>query len=449
MRGNPINIATGNKLEPEFDFATGGEWPLTLSRTYNWLWSAPGPGLFGTKWMSSLDYRLGFQRDSCYPSPGVPECTDTGGALRVYAYRPDGRKLQFSRQPTGDFRETKGLGRILKQPDGSWVHYTEDNMIEHYSVGGFPLSIRNSAGVGWTFRYGGTNNTQPQEVSHTSGRSIALAWQGSELREVRDPAGQVYRFTYTSSFGMPLLKAATLPGNPATTVTYHYGGEPGEVGPTGSLKGKSYNGMRYSWFTYDNKGLATGTEHAGVDKYTFSYTKAADGTLTVLETNPLGKQASYLFKDGKTLSVNGYGSAHCAAASKATTYDANGHEDLVTDFAGNKTDFDYDVHGHLVQRTEAAGSQVQRKAAYIWDEANNRILSETLDGSHKIDYTYNGQGRIERLAVTDLASGQTRVTTYVYALHPNGILAAATVHRPFGGEETYAAAAPTRAQSRS
>lgn len=44
LKGNPINIATGNKLEPELDFAAVGEWPLYLSRTYNWLWEPPRPG---------------------------------------------------------------------------------------------------------------------------------------------------------------------------------------------------------------------------------------------------------------------------------------------------------------------------------------------------------------------------------------------------------------------
>ena len=56
--GNPVVIATGNKIEPELDFGSSGEAALSLSRTYNHYWA--GAGLFGRHWVSNLDYMLTF-----------------------------------------------------------------------------------------------------------------------------------------------------------------------------------------------------------------------------------------------------------------------------------------------------------------------------------------------------------------------------------------------------
>jgi len=54
--GNPVVLYTGNKVEPELDFASNGEMGLYLQRTYNHHWSATG--LFGRHWLSNLDYSL-------------------------------------------------------------------------------------------------------------------------------------------------------------------------------------------------------------------------------------------------------------------------------------------------------------------------------------------------------------------------------------------------------
>lgn len=65
--GNPVILATGNKIEPELDFDSAGEMGLYLSRVYNKQWS--GRGIFGRNWLSNFDYSLASQsvgtRASC------------------------------------------------------------------------------------------------------------------------------------------------------------------------------------------------------------------------------------------------------------------------------------------------------------------------------------------------------------------------------------------------
>ena len=88
--GNPVVLYTGNKVEPELDFAAGGEMGLYLRRTYNRMWS--GVGSFGKHWLSTFDYSLAF-------SSGM-----------AWAQRPDGRRIKFVAVPGNRWNAEKGRG---------------------------------------------------------------------------------------------------------------------------------------------------------------------------------------------------------------------------------------------------------------------------------------------------------------------------------------------------
>jgi hypothetical protein len=77
--GNPIVLSTGDKIEPELDFESAGEMPLTLRRTFNHYWKYRG--LFGKYWISSFDYSLVWQNSDAL----------------IFAQNPDGRRIKFIR----------------------------------------------------------------------------------------------------------------------------------------------------------------------------------------------------------------------------------------------------------------------------------------------------------------------------------------------------------------
>lgn len=416
--GNPIIFSTGNKIEPELDFATNGEMPLLLARTYNHF--STETGLFGRHWTSNFDLKVVKSADN----------------LEIVAYRPDGRKIRFvwnAAQSVWLEDKASPVARIQSDGAGGYTLYGEDNAVETYNSTGKITSQKNQRGIGLTFSYSGG---YLQTVTHTSGRSIQLGWTNGALTSVTDPAGKVFTYTYAlNQFGTGIhrLGSTTQPGTTPTQITYHY-----ELGADlGALTGKSFNGVRYSTFAYSGSRAIRSEHVGGADKNTFTYTDGANGALTVLHTNPLGKQTTYQFINGKVQSVAGHASTYCASSFKDTTYDPNGYPDRVSDFAGNITDFDYNAKGQLLQRIEAVGTPIARVTQYQWDVTNNRISRETIVGLRKTDYAYFSNGRPQSIIVTNLSDkgvpNQTRTTTYAYTTHPNGMLATVTVDGGIAG----------------
>lgn len=434
--GNPIVASTGNKIETEIDFTSQGEAGLFLTREYNKLWD--GVGLFGKQWTSNFDYKLTFgtsATNSCYPRPGGGTCP-IGTNVVIYSHRPDGRAIRYIKNPDGNFYEDKAspVARIVPQGDGSFTLYGEDNDIEKYSSSGYIKEVKNEAGISWSFVY---NGTYPARVTHTSGRYVDFVWTNGQLSSVRDPAGNYYGYSYTANaFGAGLhrLSAASKPGTPATTIAYHYE----DVRFPGALTGKSYGGVRYSYFGYDANGKATSTEHGGGrDRHTFVYNSGEPNELLVDQTNPLGLVTSYSILNGKVQAADRHPAAYCPYASRLNTFDANGNDDLVTDFNGGFTDYDYNAKGQLLKKVEAVGKPQARTTLYVWDDSRNRIMSVTVVGHMRTDYKYAADNRPASITVTNLSVhgvvNQARTTTFSYTKHTSGMLATLKTDGPLPG----------------
>ncbi|EPK4169181.1 DUF6531 domain-containing protein [Stenotrophomonas maltophilia] len=402
-KGNPVVLYSGNKVEPELDFASQGEMGLFLQRNYNHYWSATG--LFGNHWLSNFDYSLAF----------------TDANQLAWVQRPDGRRIKYLKDPaSGRWYEDKAqpIAYLAANGDGTFTLRNENNGTEIYNAEGYITRLSNEQGVSWTFSY---TDRYLQKVTHSSGRSISFGWTNGQVSQVTDPAGNIYRYTYTPNVfgnGRGRLASTTLPGAPATTISYHY--EDGRF--PGALTGKSFDGVRYSTFAYDAERRAISTEHnGGIERFRFSYavrstepvlpppaparpggvradeergwceqrpggsricyqprslpvdslpmesalgmTAAAAPSLTrpvdidVTVINPLGRSTTYTFKDGKIVSTKGDPSPNCPASYKEQSYDANGYPDLVHDFQDNLTNFDYSAQGYLLKRLKRSAAR--------------------------------------------------------------------------------------------
>lgn len=418
--GNPIVYSTGNKIEPETDFVTQGEVPLYLKRTYSHY--SLQIGLFGRNWLSNFDLKIVRSADG----------------QKITAYRNDGSLIDYvyKTSPSVAWWEDneQPFSRVISDGAGGYILYPEDHSVERYNPAGKITSQKNARGIGITFTY---LNNQLKTVTHTTGRTIQFGWTGSQLTSVIDPGGHAYGYGYNADVfgtGMHRLASAVQPGSPATTITYHYT----RAGDPTALTGKSLNGVRYSTFGYDAKGRASSSEHTGgADKHTFVYTDGANGLLTVVHTNPLGKKTTYTFISGKLQSATGHSSTNCPSTTyRDVEYDQYGYQDTVADFAGNITDHDYNINGQLIRKVEAAGTSLARETTYGWD-SNGRMNRATIAGLRKVDYVYRSDGLISTITTTNLSPygivNQSRAVVYSYTMHPNGILATITVDGPLPG----------------
>ncbi len=403
--------------------------PLTLNRTFSsgaaaFNNSQAPRGLLGEKWRTSFDYAI----ESTY-------------WYLVYLWRPDGQRIAFRYSSGGRYlqitksgdnpksyievvsRGPGGFPELLEfRAENGEVEIYRTSQIDRYYAAGKIVERRNAQGIAWKFEYTAALPWGAlSKVRHSSGRSVQF-----NPGAIIDQAGNTYQHGFVNGN----LVSVTKPGTPNTVITYHY--ENNQYPRV--LTGKSFNGVRYSTFKYDADGRAVSSEHAGgVERYTFSYSGASDGAFQAAEINPLGHRSVHSYDAGKKISVTGDASARCAYRYRSFTYDANGNEDVATDYVGSKTDSDYDEHNHLVRQVEAVGDADQRTTTYTWDESRNLLSSVTLQGVRSTSYSYDSLNRMVAKIVTDISSGQTRTTTYAYTNHPNKLIASYTVDGPLSG----------------
>lgn len=449
MAGNPVVLFNGNKIELEVDFVSDGEAALHLQRLYNHYWA--GVGIFGKHWISNFDLKLTFGStgftytngvatgvDSCYPRPGGSTCS-IGVKTSIYAHRPDGKITGYYLN-SADGIFYGGKSKIVRQANGEFVLYGEADQTETYSPAGFISSAKNAQGIGWTYTY--TNTTYPYRVTHTSGRYVEFTWTGNQLTAVRDPAGSSYSYSYTANqFGAGLhrLASSSQPGNPVTTTTYHYE----LANNAAALTGKSFNGVRFSTFSYGGGGGAVSqTTHNGFETWNFSYEDlnslpGAEGIFITTYVNPLGKITKNIYSYGKIWKVSGSPSPNCPASAVETTYNATtGYPELVVDANGNSTAFTYDGKGQMLSQTEAYGTPLARVTQNEWDPIHSRLLSVTVVGVSKTSYAYTADNRIASITQTNLLASSpatSRTMTYTYTEHANGLLATVTEDGPQPG----------------
>jgi YD repeat-containing protein len=443
---NPIIPSTGAKSEREVDFSSSVlEMPLYLSRTYNsnMLSESRGYELFSGFWSSNFDYWAYAEYDE-------------SGMVYIVLARPEGRFIKFKHAGGNRYNEDKSgsIAYVIADSVGM-THYTEDNRVEYFR-GGYIQSIRNEHGVGWDFiwapfQYGGSGFVRQrlQRVVHSSGQYVEFSYNGWDphvVSSVRDPAGNIYQYWKEKAVwnGQGYYYSGGVIYPDGMTITHHYKWDRGEL-----LLGKSINGVRYSTFNYKRVSDASGhrdsaysSEHVGgIDKTTFDYGYGSDITkiISVIETNPLGRKTTISFNDkGDVVSVAGQASPHCASSYSSITYDANGYKDVVVDFSGSRTDFDYDAGGHILKKVEAVGTPLARETSYSWDIGKNRLVSETVTGQRRDEYIYDASNRLIEIRSTNISSNgipnQVRSTTYRYTKHQNGLLSTVVMDGPMQGD---------------
>lgn len=301
---------------------------------------------------------------------------------------PDGSSTFFSfsiASPLVGVSESDVKERLKKTvaSDNSvtgWIYTNASDQVYTYDYRGLLQRITHRDGRYADLDYnvstlnGGDDNPDTVDTiidndDHTIVLSYVLLGEVPQLVSMQDPDGRLYQYTYNSD---EMLHTVTFPINSAGVTpvrTYYY--EKAATIPNlfWALTGiEDERGERYVTWDYDSGGRAISSEHGApgslIDKVSINYGVGVSptyGSSTV--TNPLGQQTIYHYRlvEGvkKVYEVERLQHTNtndttigCAPAGQYTTFDANGHKDMVADWEGNVTDYDHDSRGLETQRIE-------------------------------------------------------------------------------------------------
>jgi RHS repeat-associated protein len=493
--GKPVMRSTGEKLLFEQDFSSNGADELGISRNYK----VGVGGIFGNDFHTEHDTGLVFTY--------VRQYRDINQDLRSEYVVCDGRDgyciyKVYNELTIRDYVDHLGdwgggwveyrvhyiyVAQIsVKETDGSYIELTgydgttwlDDNQrytlrldaqgnytltsiyggLKKFTNNGRTLRAEDARGVGYTYVYNAEGRFS--SVNHDNGRSMQFTWTPlGNVASVTAPNGAVYQYQYNN---IQLLEGLEpFEGGQLARVIY-----PGNLGvrsyrydANGRVIGIDMNGVPITQYTYHADGrVHTSGAVGGVEKSTFVYGNNAQGMYTT-ETNALGLSATHSYRyqsDGQNrlTSVDRAEAASCPGASQLSTYDENSFLSSQTDWAGNKSEYDYDDKGRMVKETIGIGPNNDRAAAktftYTWDDANTKLQSKTTfaaDGTTALTKTIfdyfpvNDQaGRSLLPSATTLIdctpncdAGPRRRIEYRYSVHPNKILATVEVDGALAG----------------
>lgn len=431
----PISIGTGNKWLVESDFT--GTLGMELRRSYNSMGTALDSG-FGKGWQHNYAMRLDV------------ESVITAGPLAALAtaVRADGRVIRFGRSSAGSpwVTDADVADHLSELTDGSGAvtgYQLVDgrtDRVETYDISGSLTGIDDPrAGLVFALTYDSVGRLSA--VADRSGRKIEFAYDAvNRITDVWGPDSSSHsspHWTYTYDSALNRLSSATDPTGASRVYAYENASFPYAL--TGIT---DENGVRFASYSYDSQGRASGenlwagpSQTLPVSQYALTF--QANNLTHVVD--PLGKARDYQFKIVQGVAVLDTVSDLCAlcggpGATKSRTYDpVTGFTDLVTDFNGNVTDYDYDNRGLEAKRVDASNdasppaTSAKRTTETTWN-ANFRVpdqrtvknASGTIESLTK--WTYNTRGQATaRCQIDNAVSGASSYTCGSSASAPAGV----------------------------
>jgi RHS repeat-associated protein len=410
---DPVDVATGNVYYKVTDYTTGGQNPLSFTRSYNSRAANFTP--LGSNWTSNF-----------FSSLSVPYY----GAGSFFLSRGTGQILPFYLVSGVTYKPNADIDVSATYISGSSYSFTDENdTVDVYQGGsgyGYLQTRTFRNGYKQTMHYTGSQLTS---VTDSYSRTLTFTYNtNGTLATLTTPEGTVITYGYTASNSGPLLTSVSYSTSPVTSVSYSYASLTyGTVPWLTQVTDENSNNYR-SW-TYDSYGRAlTAQEGNGstANVTTFSYN---DATATNTVTNALGVADSYTFTTiqnrPKVTSISRAATSTTAAATRSFTYDSNGYMATETDWDGNTTTFTNNTHGLPTQIVEASGSSVARTTTVVYDSTWTRLPDSITTPGLTTSFTYDSSGEVLTKELTDTTTttipystnGQTRTWTNTWSSH--------------------------------
>ena len=420
---DPVNVATGNFIEPETDLSFPGTFArnLNLKRMYNSLAVTNSQdipsGVFGIGWSSTLDQRLEFDAD------------------KASWFTADGRILTFAREGEGFARASGEAWWLTKAEPGSDAYArieasqreTQQQLKKSRGLDESAVQAFTQEPLYWIV----INNAHESFGFSASGDWVS-ATDGHPSNTVvafRDAQGQVTDLVHPGS-------------QRGIRVDYEELGQGTETPEYRPISAYTYNTtgaeadtpLMAAEYSYEGEYLTSVATNAGVRSYT--HTDAglirevinANGIVEVTNTyDELGRVVHQLTEYGREVSytytpslVTIVADAETGDNSNLWTSDSKGRLIGITATDGSRQTMRYDSFGNRVGITERDGSRTAR----VFDNRGRLKRERTPEGT---DYTYgwDEHDRITGVSVRDARDprnlGTPMTVSYEYAdsVNPN------------------------------
>lgn len=369
----PVDCGTGDLFHAQSDLSIPGRGlPLALERTYNSL-NASTNGPFGYGWSSSYAMAL---------------TTDSSGDATIT--QENGSQVSFTNTNGSLIPPPRVTATLTKNSDGSYTFvraarerfsFSAAGLLESETdLNGYTTTIAYSgsavhtvtdpAGRTLTFSYGA--NGDVASVSDSGGRSVSYAYDSSgNLSSATDADGHATSFTYDPSH---LLLTMTDPRGGVTTNTYD---------SSGRILTQSDPMHRTTSFSYEANSTTITDPLGNIEVQSYNYGLLASLT----RASGTSEAATWLYHHGTpTLAVT-----------------------ETTDPNGNVTVASYDGQNNLLSETDALGNQ----SLYGYDSLDD-LLSQTDPMGHSVSMTYDASGNLLSSSRTMTETGQALTTSYTY-----------------------------------
>ena len=420
---DPVNVATGNFIEPETDLSFPGTFArnLNLKRMYNSLAVTNSQdipsGVFGIGWSSTLDQRLEFDAD------------------KASWFTADGRILTFAREGEGFARASGEAWWLTKAEPGSDAYARiealqretqqqlknsrglDESAVQAFTQEPFYWIVMNNAHE--SFGFSASGDWVSATDGHPSNTVVAFRDAQGQVTDLVHPGSQRgIRVDYEE-----LVQSTEAPEyRPISAYTYN---------TTGAEADTPLMAAEYS---YEGEYLTSVATNAGVRSYT--HTDAGlirevinvNGIVEVTNTyDELGRVVHQLTEYGREVSytytpslVTIVADAETGDNSNLWTSDSKGRLIGITATDGSRQTMRYDSFGNRVGITERDGSRTAR----VFDNRGRLKRERTPEGT---DYTYgwDEHDRITGVSVRDARDprnlGTPMTVSYEYAdsVNPN------------------------------
>ncbi|MCI5067709.1 DUF6531 domain-containing protein, partial [Acidovorax sp.] len=399
LKGNPIQVASQEKVEIERDILINGAMPMEFRRTYrsyrardknHWFnnyFKVTDYAVLGEGWVHNYDIRLAVKRVSR---------EDLGILDLVRIQAGDGSFHYFHRRGNSSVYTSRHPSHQLIELANEWIFDDGQNEVRYVFEKDGKLReqiLRN----GWRISYLYVPGTsQLDKVWNTFGQGFKFQYGGGKITRVQpinSPLDEGVEFQYADSLMIGVSQSA---GARQYLYAEFTGGAPLLVGVVDEY------GTRYATYTYDSQARALSTERAGG---VFKYTVPSAGSAI----DPLGTSRNYGFQRfGHELVYRGVSKVSEFPGDLPISGGAIQSDGLVRsyrDYLYTDTTISWDVQRRLpVFITRAAGTDLAQNTAILWS-SQWRLPAEVTEPGRTTTYTYDSVGNRLSQTIADTTAG--------------------------------------------